>query len=127
MRNIWIVVYAERRSIVAKNGVSSKTHTWQQLNDYANQHNPNNKAYKAKQQNQASARTQRKREKMYDIGILEGESYGWCDDWLIKSRVKTKRSVSKTLVICLPAIFREKALSLLGCCEGNRQKCEYDT
>ena len=30
-----------------KKGVSSKTHTQQQLNDYANQHNPNNKAYKA--------------------------------------------------------------------------------
>ena len=29
-----------------KKGVSSKTHTQQQLNDYANQHNPNNKAYK---------------------------------------------------------------------------------
>lgn len=31
-----------------KNGVSSKTHTRQQLNDYANQNNPNNKAYKAR-------------------------------------------------------------------------------
>lgn len=30
------------------NGVSSKTHTQQQLNDYANQHNPNNKAYQAR-------------------------------------------------------------------------------
>ena len=29
-------------------GVSGKTHTKQQLDDYANQHNPNNKAYKAK-------------------------------------------------------------------------------
>ncbi len=28
-----------------KSGVSSKTHTQQQLNDYANQNNPNNKAY----------------------------------------------------------------------------------
>ena len=28
-----------------KGGVSSKTHTRQQLNDYANQHNPNNQAY----------------------------------------------------------------------------------
>lgn len=31
-----------------KQGVSGKTHTKQQLDDYANQHNPNNKAYKAK-------------------------------------------------------------------------------
>ena len=28
-------------------GVSSKTHTQKQLDDYANQHNPNNKAYRA--------------------------------------------------------------------------------
>ena len=31
-----------------KKGVSSKKHTQQQLNDYANQNNPNNKAYKAR-------------------------------------------------------------------------------
>lgn len=31
-----------------KKGVSSKTHTQQQLNDYANQNNPNNKAYKSR-------------------------------------------------------------------------------
>ena len=29
-------------------GMSGKTHTKQQLDDYANQHTPNNKAYKAK-------------------------------------------------------------------------------
>lgn len=28
--------------------VSSKTHSQKQLDDYANQHNPNNKAYKAR-------------------------------------------------------------------------------
>lgn len=32
-------------------GVSSKTHTKQQLNDYANQHNPNNKAFRANKEN----------------------------------------------------------------------------
>ncbi len=32
-------------------GVSSKTHTQKQLNDYANQNNPNNKAYKARVKN----------------------------------------------------------------------------
>ena len=31
-----------------KKGVSSKTHTQIQLDDYANQHNPNNKAYRAR-------------------------------------------------------------------------------
>ena len=35
-----------------KKGVSSKTHTQKQLNDYANQNNPNNKAYHAKRANQ---------------------------------------------------------------------------
>lgn len=34
-----------------KRGVSSKTHTQQQLNDYANQNNPNSKAYKARMTN----------------------------------------------------------------------------
>lgn len=32
-------------------GVSSKTHDQKQLDDYANQHNPNNKAYLANKQN----------------------------------------------------------------------------
>lgn len=58
-----------------KKGVSGKTHTQKQLNDYANQHNPNNKAYKANKNNQRAQKN-----KKYDIGILEGESYGWCDD-----------------------------------------------
>lgn len=34
-----------------KKVVSSKTHTKKQLDDYANQNNPNNKAYKARVQN----------------------------------------------------------------------------
>ncbi len=63
-----------------KKGVSSKTHTQQQLNDYANQHNPNNKAFKANQANQKVTKSKRKSSKKYDIGILNGESYGWCDD-----------------------------------------------
>lgn len=62
-----------------KSGVSGKTHTKQQLDNYANQHNPNNKAYKADKENQANIATKRKSKK-YDIGILDGESYGWCDD-----------------------------------------------
>ena len=37
-----------------KNGVSSKTHTQKQLDDYANQHNPNNKAFKARVANEAA-------------------------------------------------------------------------
>lgn len=39
-----------------KNGVSSKTHTQKQLDDYANQHNPNNKAFKARVANEAATK-----------------------------------------------------------------------
>ena len=63
-----------------KKSVSSKTHTQQQLNDYANQHNPNNKAYKANKANQKITKSNSKTNKKCDIGILDGESYGWCDD-----------------------------------------------
>ena len=35
-------------------GVSSYTHTQRQLDDYANQHNPNNSAYRANQNNHAN-------------------------------------------------------------------------
>ena len=58
-----------------KKGASGKTHTKKQLDDYANQNNPNNKAYKANKENHSVQKNKR-----YDIGILEGESYGWCDD-----------------------------------------------
>ena len=61
-----------------KHGVSGKTHTKQQLDAYANQHNPNNKAYQAEQKNQDDMR--RRKDARYDWGILDGESYGWCDD-----------------------------------------------
>lgn len=39
-----------------KKGVSSKTHTQKQLNDYANQNNPNNKAYQARKANEKAMR-----------------------------------------------------------------------
>ena len=61
-----------------KGGVSGKTHTQQQLNDYANQHNPNNKSYWANQRNKSEMKNAKRNK--YDIGILEGESYGWGDD-----------------------------------------------
>ena len=59
-----------------KKGVSSKTHTKQQLD----QLNPNNKAYKANVANQKVTQAQSKAAKKSDIGILDGESYGWCTD-----------------------------------------------
>lgn len=40
-----------------KKAVSSKTHTQQQLNDYANQNNPNNNAYKARKSNDMKIKT----------------------------------------------------------------------
>ncbi|MBQ7565512.1 MAG: hypothetical protein IJT18_00175 [Oscillospiraceae bacterium] len=67
---------------MAKNGkgVSGKTHTKAQLDNYANQHNPNNKAFRANQRNRSNNSVHKQRDQRYDIGILEGESYGWCDD-----------------------------------------------
>ena len=47
-------------------GVSSKTHTQKQLDDYANQHNPNNKAYWANKQNKKS--TGKKANKQFCLG-----------------------------------------------------------
>lgn len=47
-------------------GVSSKTHTQKQLDDYANQHNPNNKAYWANQQNKNA--TSKKARKQFYLG-----------------------------------------------------------
>ena len=63
-------------------GVSGKTHTKQQLNHYANQNNPNNKAYRANAANvkATQAKAKAESEKKYDYGIIAGESYGWCDD-----------------------------------------------
>lgn len=39
---------------MAKGKVSGKTHTQAQLNDWANQHNPNNKAYRANVDNRSN-------------------------------------------------------------------------
>lgn len=61
-------------------GVSGKTHTKAQLDHYANQHNPNNRAYAANRVNEEHTSSRNMKNKKYDIGILEGQSYGWCDD-----------------------------------------------
>ena len=70
---------------MAHKRVSSKTHTQQQLDDYANQHNPNNRAYAANQANmskQASSPKSKKRGKEYidNVADLEWFCYGWCND-----------------------------------------------
>ncbi len=53
-----------------KKGVSSKTHTQKQLNDYANQNNPNNKAYRARMANKKSMRKKKNSRDDYDLGVL---------------------------------------------------------
>ena len=68
---------------MAKAKVSGKTHTKAQLDAYANLKNPNNKAYAADKANRLKMKHQNKNshtKSKYDIGILDGESYGWCDD-----------------------------------------------
>ena len=47
-------------------GVSGYTHTRQQLNDYANQHNPNNSAYWANQKNQAHIASKNRKDEKYN-------------------------------------------------------------
>ena len=61
-------------------GVSGNTHSQQQCNHYANQHNPNNPAFVANKRNEEKTASRKRKESRYDIGILDGESYGWCDD-----------------------------------------------
>lgn len=47
-------------------GVSGYTHTRQQLNDYANQHNPNNPAYWANQKNQSHMDSKNRKDEKYN-------------------------------------------------------------
>lgn len=73
-----------------KKAVSSKTHTQQQLNDYANQHNPNNKAYKTRMSNdkmtkRASSKQETKRQvkRQADLEAKHGVMYPL--DWMCYS------------------------------------------
>ena len=50
----YFTVRKEVKQMAKKGGVSGKTHTRKQLNDYANQHNPNNPAYRARLNNHAN-------------------------------------------------------------------------
>ncbi|SEH63905.1 hypothetical protein SAMN02910265_01854 [Ruminococcus flavefaciens] len=62
-----------------KKVVSSKTHSQAQLNDYANQHNPNNKAYQARKANEKAMRKKNKAQKelseYYDCFPLDPMCY----------------------------------------------------
>lgn len=63
-----------------RKGVSGKTHTKQQLNDYANHNNPNNKACRARRTNEGKAR---KTGNHFDRDMIYYEpdfGFGWCDD-----------------------------------------------
>lgn len=54
-----------------KKSVSSKTHTQKQLDDYANQNNPNNKAYHAKKSNQKAMKKKSRYNNDEDtVGVL---------------------------------------------------------
>lgn len=65
-----------------KKRVSSKTHTQKQLDDYANQNNPNNKAYHARMANQKVM----KHNSRYNYGCDE-ETFGvlYPLDWMCYS------------------------------------------
>lgn len=64
--------------------VSSKTHTKQQLDNYANQNNPNSKAYKANVNNHnKQVSTNRNVEKVDNVVILEWYESNDLLDWNI--------------------------------------------
>ncbi|MDO4207038.1 MAG: hypothetical protein Q4D15_05550 [Lachnospiraceae bacterium] len=60
-------------------GVSGKTHTKAQLDHYANQHNPNNKAYIANKMNEQKTSSSKKKNGHYHDYGVEPESLGWFD------------------------------------------------
>lgn len=62
--------------------VSSKTHNKAQLDDYANQHNPNNKAYLARKANELyqNGHKTKKKGKHIDDYYYPDFGFGWCDD-----------------------------------------------
>ena len=60
---------------MANKKVSSKTHTQKQLDDYANQNNPNSKAYKARVANARAMK--RKPDRHVYVGELAPTDW-WC-------------------------------------------------
>ena len=61
-------------------GVSGRTHTKQQLDDYANQNNPNNKAYQLRKANESKMDKHKKRCTCDYVADLEWYCYGEIDD-----------------------------------------------
>lgn len=69
-----------------KKGVSSKTHTQKQLNDYANQHNPNNNAYQARIANEkATKKASRKQEAKRQAKLFDELGLNDRLDWMCYS------------------------------------------
>ena len=69
-----------------KNGVSSETHTKQQLDDYANQHNPNNKAYQARRANEkVTKKSSRSQEAKKQAALFDELGLNANLDWMCYS------------------------------------------
>lgn len=69
-----------------KKGVSGKTHTQKQLDDYANQHNPNNKAYQARIANEKKTkRSTRKQEAKRQAALFDELGLNADLDWMCYS------------------------------------------
>ena len=73
--------------VVSKSkGVSGHTHTRQQLNDYANQHNPNNKAYQARIANEKKTKkSTRKQEAKRQAAFFDKLGLNADLDWMCYS------------------------------------------
>lgn len=69
-----------------KKGVSSKTHTQKQLDNYANQHNPNNKAYRARIANdKMTKKVSRKQEAKRQATLFDELGLNAYLDWMCYS------------------------------------------
>ena len=69
-----------------KKGVSAKTHTQKQLDDYDNQHNPNNKAYQARIANEKKAKkSTRKQEAKRQAALFDELGLNADLDWMCYS------------------------------------------
>lgn len=69
-----------------KKGVSAKIHTQKQLDDYANQHNPNNKAYQARIANEKKAKkSTRKQEAKRQAALFDELGLNADLDWMCYS------------------------------------------
>ncbi|MDO4373108.1 MAG: hypothetical protein Q4D08_05805 [Clostridia bacterium] len=69
-----------------KKCVSAKTHTQKQLDDYANQHNPNNKAYQARIANEKKTKkSTRKQEAKRQAALFDELGLNADLDWMCYS------------------------------------------